>query len=65
LGQEVFEELTMMKSAWGPDLCDVAAWNAAQDEVVDIPELEFEQILLDDIELEGWVNAGLNANVDR
>jgi hypothetical protein len=62
LGPVVFEELTIMKSAWGPDLCDVGAWNAAQDEEVDIHEFEFEQILLDDVELEEWVTAGLLAS---
>lgn len=41
-----------MKSAWGPDLCDVAAWNAAQ--VEDINDLDFEQMLIEDVELEGW-----------
>jgi hypothetical protein len=29
LGSIVFEELVIMKSAWGPDLYDMAAWNAA------------------------------------
>jgi hypothetical protein len=65
LGNSIFEELTMMKSAWGPDLCDVGAWNAAQEEEVDIPEFEFEQILLDDVELEEWVTAELDADVDH
>ena len=40
----------IMKSIWGPDLYDVGAWNSAQDEEVGIPEFEFEQILLDDVE---------------
>ena len=30
----------------------------AQDEEVDIPEFEFEQILLDDLEREEWVKSG-------
>src|SRR5271168_2900557 len=34
LGNMVFEEVTITKSAWGPGLCDVAAWNAAQIEEV-------------------------------
>jgi hypothetical protein len=35
-----------MKSAWGPDLYDMAAWNAAQmDEVV---SFDFEEMLEED-----------------
>jgi hypothetical protein len=33
-----------MKSAWGPDLCDMAAWNAAQVEGVD--NFDFEEKIL-------------------
>ena len=65
LGPVVFEELTIMKSAWGPDLCDVAAWNAAQMEEVDEEEagiFDFEQLLVDDVDLEEWDKSlhGLN-----
>jgi hAT family C-terminal dimerisation region len=60
LGPVVFEELAIMNSAWGIDLCDIGAWNAAQEEEVGIPVFEYEQILLDDVELEEWVTAGLN-----
>lgn len=46
LGSIVFEELVIMKSAWGPDLYDMAAWNAAQmDEVV---SFDFEEMLEED-----------------
>ena len=47
LGDPIFEQLTMMKSAWGPELYDFAAWNAAQVEEVN---LDYEQLLLDDID---------------
>jgi hypothetical protein len=51
----VFEELTVMKSVWGPQLCDVAAGNSAQVEEVDLPDFEFEQMLIDDGDLEKWI----------
>src|SRR5271155_101153 len=34
LGPIVFEELTIMKSVWGQNLWDVAAWNSAQTQEV-------------------------------
>jgi hAT family C-terminal dimerisation region len=55
LGPLVFEELTIMKSAWGPQLSDVATWNAAQAEEVDLPDFEFEQMLVDDDDLDKWI----------
>jgi len=43
-----------MKSAWGPDLYDLAAWNAAQtDEVI---SFDFEEMLEADIQNESWNN---------
>jgi hypothetical protein len=51
----VFEELTIMKSAWRPQLCDVAAWNSAQAEEVDLPDFEFEQMLVDDGDIDKWI----------
>ena len=51
LGDPVFEQLAMMKSAWGPELYDFAAWNAAQVEEVN---LDYEQLLLDDIDSLKW-----------
>ena len=47
LGPQVFEELVIMKSVWGPGLCDMAAWNAMQTEEVNI--FDFELMLADDM----------------
>lgn len=47
LGPIVFEELVIMKSAWGPDLCDMAVWNALQVKGVNI--FDFEEKLAEDI----------------
>lgn len=44
-----------MKSAWGPGLCDVAAWNSAQAEDVELPDFEFEQLLVDDGDIDKWI----------
>ena len=41
-----------MKSAWGPELYDFVAWNAAQVEEV---TLDYEQFLLDDVDSLEWV----------
>jgi hypothetical protein len=46
-----------MDSAWRPKLCDVAGWNSAQAEEVDLPDFEFEQMLVDDCDLDKWVKA--------
>ena len=54
LGNMVFEEVTITKSAWGPGLCDVAAWNAAQTEEVAHLDLDFEQMLVEDGDQEEW-----------
>jgi hypothetical protein len=52
LGPIVFEELVIMKSAWGPDLYDSAAWNAAQiDEVI---PFDYEEMLEEDKENDSW-----------
>lgn len=48
----VFEQLVMMKSAWGPDLYDMAAWNSLQKEEVDCSD--FMELLVDDTEGKGW-----------
>ena len=41
-----------MKSAWGPDLYDMAVWNAAQmDEVV---SFDFEEMLEEDNKCGAW-----------
>ena len=51
LGDTVFEELAMMKSAWGPELYDFAAWNAVQVEEV---TLDYEHMLLEDVDCLEW-----------
>jgi hypothetical protein len=51
LGSRVFEELAIMGSAWGPELYDFAAWNAAQVEEV---LLDYEEMLLDDADAFEW-----------
>src|SRR5271155_1138441 len=53
LGPIAFEELTIMKSAWGPKLFDVAAWNAAQTEEVGMGD--FEHMFIDDVKHGEWV----------
>jgi hypothetical protein len=45
-----------MKCAWSPKLYDVAAGNSAQVEEVDLPDFEFEQMLVDDDDIDKWVN---------
>lgn len=52
LGPIVFEQLTMMKSAWGAKIYDAAAWNAEQPEEVTL--LDFEQMLIDDGDMAQW-----------
>lgn len=55
LGPIVFEELTIMDSAWKPKLRDVAACNSSEVEVVDLPDFEYEQMLVDDDDFDKWV----------
>ena len=55
LGPIVFEELTIMHLAWKPSLQDMAASNSAQVEEVDVPDFEFEQMLVDDSNFDEWV----------
>ena len=52
LGPTVFEELVITKSAWGPDLYDIAAWNESQVEEVD--NFDFKEQLLDDADCLTW-----------
>ena len=51
LGAVIFEELVIMKSVWGPDMYDMAQWNASQVEEV---LFEFEELLLNDTDLLAW-----------
>lgn len=48
----VFEELVIMKSAWGPDLYDMAAWNEAQAKEVNL--FDFEEMLIKDANSSAW-----------
>jgi len=54
LGNIVFEGVTITKSAWGPGLCDIAAWNAAQMEEVEQMDLDFKQMLVEDGDQDKW-----------
>jgi len=54
LGPQVFEELVIMKSAWGPELHDMAAWSAAQ--VEEISLFDFEEMLAEEVECTAWDN---------
>lgn len=52
LGNVVFEELVIMKSAWGPDLYDMAAWNGAQrDEII---LFDYQEMLEEDKERDAY-----------
>lgn len=44
-----------MDSAWKPTLRDVVACNSTEVEVVDLPDFEYEQLLVDDVEFDKWV----------
>lgn len=44
-----------MKSAWGPELYDMAAWNAAQVEEVELL-FDFEEMLVEDVASAEWDN---------
>jgi hypothetical protein len=50
LGPIVFEELVIMRSAWGPKLLDLAAWNTSQVEEV----FDFEELLAEDLNNSTW-----------
>jgi len=52
LGDKPFEELTIMKSAWGPNIYNAAAWNSAQVEEVNLAD--FEEMLVDDFDAVKW-----------
>ena len=41
-----------MSSAWGPDLCDMAAWNDSQVEEVSL--IDFQEMLVEDIDCLAW-----------
>ena len=48
----IYYFVTFADAAWGPNLCDVAAFNKAQVEEVGLDE--FEQMLIEDVDLEEW-----------
>jgi hypothetical protein len=48
----VFEELVIMKSAWGPGLYDQAALNTS--EVDEVSLMEFEEMLIEDADCLVW-----------
>ena len=52
LGPIVFKEIIIMKSAWGPDLYEMAAWNEWQ--VKDVNLFDFKELLLDDPDSFAW-----------
>lgn len=61
LGPIVFEELAVMNSAWGPELYDMAAWNASQIEEV----MMFEELLAEDVDCLAWdKELDLNGDLD-
>jgi len=45
LGPIIFEEIVIMKSMWGPDLYNMAAWNESQ--VEDVELFDFKELLYD------------------
>ena len=47
----VFEELTIMKSAWGPKIYDKAGWNSFQ---VETCLIDFEQLLIENDYMLQW-----------
>jgi hypothetical protein len=62
LGPIVFEELAIMNSAWGPELYDMAAWNASQVEEV----MDFEKLLTEDVDCLAWdKELDFNRDLDR
>jgi len=52
LGSKVFEELAIMKSAWGLQLYDFATWNATQ--VEETSHFDYEQMLLKEVNCLEW-----------
>ena len=62
MGPVVFVEVTITKSAWGPGLNDVAAWNAVQME--EVGNFDFEQMLVDDGDQEEWDKSMLDLDLD-
>ena len=51
LGSVVFEELTIMKSVWGPKIYDQAAWNSSD---IETYLHDFEELLVEEDNLLEW-----------
>ena len=62
LGSKVFEELTIMGSAWGPGIYNATAWNTMQVEEMladDVDTVEWDKVHdvdWDDFELQVWLS---------
>ena len=54
MGSTFFEKIVITKSAWGPDLYDMAAWNASQVEELGFDLFDYEELLIDDMEGLAW-----------
>jgi hypothetical protein len=52
VGPTIFEELIIMKSAWGPNLYDMVVWNAADHEHIN--NFNFEEFLTNDVDSATW-----------
>ena len=50
LGPIVFKELAIMNLAWGPELHDMATWNALHVEEI----MGFEELLTEDVNCLAW-----------
>ena len=56
-----------MKSAWGPGLYDMSAWNDSQVEEVDSDSFDFEELLVEDIDCAAYQLDGdilMNTDLD-
>jgi len=60
LGAQHFEELQLMKFAWRQNVVDIAAWNSAQVEQVDLEE--YKDLFIADVEQDGQ---DLDTNTDE
>lgn len=43
-----------MKSVWGPEIYDMAAWNSSQPQVEEADEFNFAELFVNDAELLEW-----------
>jgi hypothetical protein len=62
LGPIVFKELAIINSTWGPELYNIAAWNASQVKEV----MDFEELLTKDVDCLAWdKELDFNRDLDR